>query len=302
MPDSATPTPLPPPRPPAWEERLSYRLFFVLSPPTDGEPAPPPETLAPFEELTVPRRRGPGTLSATWYPAAVAEESGNGVRGAVLMLHPWMGWGQAYFHRRGRIPALRRAGYHVLALDLPGFGRSGPPAGLFDVEVEDAAGWLRRRLDGLPLHVWGVSSGGYWAHPVLARDDTFAGAMFEDVSPHLIEWGWRMVPWGRPGYAFFRHVFRASYRFLDMRRHAAAFRARAAAYVSGETDPGVRPEDTAALAAAAGAEALIVPGAGHLQAIKTAGDKIIALALAIFARAEGASGGDGAPGGATSGP
>jgi pimeloyl-ACP methyl ester carboxylesterase len=196
-----------------------------------------------------------------------------------------MGWGRAYFHRRGRVQALRRAGYHALAVDLPGFGRSGRPAGLFDLEVEDATAWLRARAAGLPLHVWGVSSGGYWAHPVLSRDDAFAGAMFEDVSPHLFEWSWRMVPWGRPFYAFFRRAFRRTYRFIDMRLHAPSFRVRAAAYVSGELDRGVRPEDTRALAAAAAAEAFIVPRAGHLQAIKSAGGEVIALALATFARA-----------------
>jgi alpha/beta hydrolase fold len=270
-----------PPRPPAWEERLSYRLFFLLSPPRNGPPAAAtPAELAPFEEVVLPRRRGPGALAATWYPAL------GPARGAVLLLHPWMGWGRAYFHRRGRIEALRAAGYHALAADLPGFGGSGPPAGFFDLDAEDALAALRALAPGLPLHVWGISSGGYWLHPLLSRAEGVGGAMFEDVSPHLFEWGWRMVPWARPGFLFFRTVFRRSYRFLDMRRHGPAFHVRAAAYASGATDLGVRPEDTRALAAAAGAEALIVPGAGHLQAIKVAGAEVIALALATFARAE----------------
>ena len=111
--------------------------------------------------------------------------------------------------------------------------------------------------------------------------------MFEDVSPHLFEWGWRMVPWARPGYFFFRHAFRRSYRFLDIRLHGRVLRVRAVAYASGERDPGVRPEDTRALAAAAGAEHLIVRNASHLGAIKFGGSAVIALALATFARAEG---------------
>jgi hypothetical protein len=48
---------------------LSRRLFFALSPklPTVEQPAPPP-ALAPFEDVAVPRSRGPGVLAATWYP------------------------------------------------------------------------------------------------------------------------------------------------------------------------------------------------------------------------------------------
>ena len=173
--------PSPPPRPPAWEERLSYRLFFLLSPPAEGSSSAPPPEFAPFEEVTVPRRRGPGSLAGTWYPAPGSP------RGAVLLLHPWMGWGRAYFHRHNRIQALRRTGYHILAIDLPNFSTSGPPAGFFDLEVEDAVAGLRARADGLPLHVWGISSGGYWAHSVLGRGNALANAMFEDVSPHLFE-------------------------------------------------------------------------------------------------------------------
>ena len=272
---------VPPPRPPAWEERLGNRLFLILSPRLAGSPPPDtPAELAPFEQVALPRSRGPGVLSGTWFPAP------GPARGAVLMLHPWMTWGRGYFYRRGRIEALRAAGYHALAVDLPGFGGSGPPAGFFDIDAEDALAGLRARAAGLPLHVWGVSSGGYWLHPVLERRDDVLGAMFEDVSPHLFEWGWRMEPWGRPGYAFFNTFLRRAYRFVDMRLHARCMRARAAAYVSGQRDPGVRPDDTRALADAAGAECLIVPNTGHLGAIKFAGEEVIALALATFARAE----------------
>src|SRR5262249_57142801 len=100
----------------------------------------------------------------------------------------------------------------------------------------------------LPLHVWGVSSGGFWAHLVLSATNGVAGAMFEDVSPHLLEWSWRVVPGWRPGYLFLRCAFPRVYRFLDLRRHAPALRVAAPAYLSGSADPGVRPADTRALA------------------------------------------------------
>ncbi|HSK75258.1 MAG TPA: alpha/beta fold hydrolase [Thermoanaerobaculia bacterium] len=270
-----------PPRPSGWEEKLSLGLFLALAPRLPRAAAPaPPEELRPFESVAVPRggRRGP--LAATWFPVE------GPARGAVLLLHPWLAWGQAYFYRRGRIEALRAAGYHALTLDLGGFGGSGPRSGLFDRDVEAGLRLLRERAPGVPLHVWGVSSGGYWAHTVLSRSIGVAGAVFEDVSPHLLEWSWRTAPLGRPFYLVFRSVFRSTYRYLDIRRHAEALKVRAVAYVSGERDRGVRPEDTRTLASRAGGRAHIVPGAGHLGSIKVAQDEVIALALDTFRRAE----------------
>ena len=48
-------------------------------------------------------------------PRAAAGEA----RGAVLLVSPWVPQGQAYFHRRGRIEALRAAGCgQILAVDV----------------------------------------------------------------------------------------------------------------------------------------------------------------------------------------
>jgi pimeloyl-ACP methyl ester carboxylesterase len=278
--------PAPPPRPPAWEEAVGSRLFRLLSPGRgDGELPAPPAEMAPFEEVSLPRSRGPGALSATWFEGPAE------ARGAVLLLHPWLVWGRTYFHRRGRVEALRRWGYHALTVDLPGFGGSGPPRGFYDRDVADAVAYLGRRCPALPLHLWGVSSGGYWAHPVLSASGAVAGAMFEDVSPHLLEWGWRQVPWGRPGYLFFQTVLRSAYRFLDMRLHGAALRVAAAAYAAGGDDPGISAADTRALAAASGAHCHVVDRAGHLAAIKKDRDGILELARDTFARAEALRGG-----------
>jgi pimeloyl-ACP methyl ester carboxylesterase len=278
--ESAPVTPQPPPRPPAWQEPFSAALFFVMGPrlPRVTEPDPP-DGLRPWETVAV-ERDGAGPLSGTWYPAAPGSE-----RGAVLLLHPWVEWGKSYFHRRGRIQALRAAGYHALAVDLGGFGGA-RRHGYLDGDVEAALKFLRQRAGALPIHVWGVSAGGYWAHFALSRQTGIFGAVFEDVSPHLIEWSWRMAPWGRPAFLFYRKVLRTAYRFLDIRRHAPAMSLAAVSYVSGAQDPGVRPEDTQALATAAGGRALIVPRADHLGSIKVANDEVIALALETFHRAE----------------
>jgi len=243
-------------------------------------PRDPPPPLLPAEHLTVPRPDGGDALAATWYPAS------GPARGAVLLLHPWLHWGKSYFFRGERIEALRAAGYHALTLDFAGFGGSGPPHGLHDRDAAAGLAQLRSLAAGLPLHVWGVSSGGFWAHLVLSRTDFVAGAMFEDVSPHLLEWSWRVLPRWRPGYLFLRSIFPRTYRFLDLRRHAPLLRVAAAAYVSGSEDPGVLPVDTRGLAERAGAVHRIIPGARHLAAIKIAGETVIGLALETFAAAE----------------
>ncbi|HEX9943135.1 MAG TPA: alpha/beta fold hydrolase [Thermoanaerobaculia bacterium] len=264
------------------------RLFLALSPRLARTPQPePPEELAPFESVAVPRRDGGGPLTATWFPAVQP-------RGAVLLLHPWMVWGKAYFHLRGRVQALRAAGYHVLAFDFAGFGGSGPARGFFDRDVEAGLEFLRQRAGHLPLHVWGVSAGGYWAHPVLAEGSCVTGAMFEDVSAHLLEWSWRTAPLFRPALLFYRCCLRTAYRFLNVRSHAGAMRLKAVTYVSGDVDRGVRPEDTLALAEAAGGRWHIVPGADHLGSIKVAGSEVISLALDTFRRAEECCQGSGA--------
>ncbi len=201
------------------------------------------------------------------------------------MAHPWVQWGEGYFHRRGRIEALQAAGYHALTFDLGGVGASGLVAdGFYDHDLEAALAALAARAAGLPLHFWGVSCGGYWGHLLLSRR-AVAGVMFEDVSPHLIEWSSRMAPWGLPCYLFFRHGLRAAYRFMDLRRHAPYLRARAAAYVSGESDLGVLPSETAELARLAGARYRLIPDAGHLESIKRAGEEVISLALETFEQA-----------------
>lgn len=277
-------------------ERVSFSLFRALAPRVPQIASPePPERLRPYETVSIGRpgrlgRESLAPLEGTWFPA----EASATARGAVLLVHPWLEWGRAYFHRRGRIDTIRAAGYHALTVDLPGFGGSGEPCGFYDLDVEIALDELAHRAPDLPLHVWGISSGGYWLHPVLARWNRNAdldrppvlGAMFEEVSAHLLEWSWRAAPWGRPFYLLFRTVFPATHRFLDLRRHAPHLGVRSAAYVSGALDRGVRPEDTRELAHRAGGRALIVPGADHLEAIKLAPGEVLGLALETFAHAE----------------
>lgn len=274
--------PAPPPRPFRTQERRADFLFRALSPRLKkvGPSDPPPE-LAPFDRLEIERSQAPGRLTATWYPAPGEP------RGAALLVHPWVPWGQGYFHRGRRLPALRAAGYHAMTFDLGGVGRSDSAPGDFYIsDLEDAMRALRHRAEDLPLHLWGVSAGGYWAHLHLSRSPGIGGAVFEDVSAHLIRWSWRKAPWGFPAFLLFQHLWPPVYRFLDLRLHAPALQVAAAAYVGGERDSGVLPEETRELARLSGAECLIVPGADHLEAIKIAEDDVLALALRTFARGD----------------
>lgn len=269
-------------RPPVWEERASNFLLHALSPRlADVETQGPPPYLAPFTMFEIDRPHAPGKLAATWYPAPGA------ARGAVLLVHPWLPWGQAYFHRRGRLHALRKAGYHVLSFDLGGIAESGPrPAGYLDTDVEAALDELTERAEGLPIHLWGVSAGAYYSHFVLSRRADVSGAFFEDVPSHLLVWSRREAPWGLPAYLFFEHVFRRSYRYFDLRHHASRLQVRDVAYASGELDRGARAEEAHELARLAGGTFLEVPGAGHLDTIRRGGPSVISLALSTFERAE----------------
>jgi hypothetical protein len=275
---SPTPDPgaVPPGRPQGWQERFGSWLFYLVAPRLGRAPSPPPpDRLAPATRIAIPRRGRGGSLDGTFFPAP-------GARAAALLVHPWTDWGQAYFHRRGRIEALRAAGIHALTFDQSGFHGSAARRGFPDADVADALACLGELAPGLPRVLWGVSSGGYWSHFVLARQPLCRAAAFEDVAPHLLRWAWREAPAGRPFYAFFRLLLPSVWRWLDLRGHAPHLRLHAASYTSGVRDRGVRPDETAELARRARARCLLVPRAGHLMAIKLAGEEVVQAALTVF--------------------
>jgi alpha-beta hydrolase superfamily lysophospholipase len=96
---------------------------------------------------------------------------GGPAKGAVLLVHGF----NSSLEEFGRVPAwLAEAGYHALAFDQRGFGRSSGERGRTDVEraVQDvaAAGETMERLaPGLPLAVLGHSLGGAYAAAAVGR-------------------------------------------------------------------------------------------------------------------------------------
>ncbi len=270
----------PPCRPGPRLERFAHGLLAALAPALPPlVPASPNSRLQPFEGVLIgrPRAAGQGFLSGFWFPATGV------ARGAVLMVHPWLHWGQGFLHRRGRVETLRQHGYHVLTFDLSGFGHSAPPGSRFhDLDVEDALLYLQRRVGGLPCHLWGVSAGGYWSHIVLSRLQGVTSAVFEDVPQSLLQWSRRMSPRGRPFYWFFQYFLPGPYRFLDQRYHAPFLNLQRVAYIGCEGDEGAPIAETRRLAKLADGRYLGVPGVGHLGALAGARQEVFDLVLETF--------------------
>lgn len=263
---------------------LLYGLAPRLRPVAEAEV---PAGLGDYEVLRIPRSDEPGTLDARLFAATGSSAADGDARGVVVLGAPWLRWGQQYFFRRGRIPALRDAGYHALTFDFGGFGSSGPRAsGFADRDLDDVLDFVRTRFPDLPLHLWGVSAGAYWGHVCLSRRDDVRGAFFEHVAENLIHWSMRTAPAGMPFYLFYRHVLRSAYGYIHIGRHAPHLRLRAAAYVGAENDRGVPAGVTRRLAELAGAEVRIYEDAGHLDAIRVDREGLIRFALAAFERAE----------------
>ncbi len=198
---------------------------------------------------------------------------------------PWLEWGRAYFHRRGRIEACREAGYSVLAFDMAGFGGSTGVGHFRDRDAQAALQEARRRAGPLPVHAWGVSSGGVWLHVAQAHTPIARTAFFEDVTPHLLEWRAHITPRASPARAAFALTLPRADRYLNLRLHAPHMALKNCSYLVGEHDPGIPLADARALADAAGGSLYIAKEAGHLSAIKIENKEVIRRALETFASA-----------------
>ena len=231
-------------------------------------PVEPPAALAPFVDLAVPRKRGRGQARRH-----LVRDGGRAGRRPSPPPPGQLGSRSTSTVAVGSRRCAARA-YAALALDLAGFGESGPPAGFHDQDVE--AGLrvpARRRCSGLPLHrLWG-SAAAATGHTPCCREPRVSSARCSRT--------WRFISSLGCGAssrtaASAIACSAASFRAATASSTFAATRAapagpRAAAYcVSGERDSGVLPEETRLLAELASARCLVVPGAGHLTSIKVA--------------------------------
>lgn len=155
-------------------------------------------------------------------------------KGAVLLVHGF----NSSLEEFGHVPAwLAEAGYHALAFDQRGFGRSGGERGRTDVEraVQDiaAAGeTLRRLAPGLPLAILGHSLGGAYTAAAVGRGAIDAKAavlahpvnrLFDEV-PRVLRpfyhalgrYGeWRMARGKSPGHLPYRSSSRQLFVSLE---------------------------------------------------------------------------------------
>jgi pimeloyl-ACP methyl ester carboxylesterase len=140
------------------------------------------------------------------------EESGTPGSPAIVFIH---GAGQSSREWRGHIDRL--PGFHCLAPDLPGFGRSNHLGSATKERVADLlAGLIEERVPSKRASVVGISSGGLHIHALLDRYPDRVERAFIDGSP----------PFGTPriGRAIMRLYAYVSAPFIHTRPGAALWR------------------------------------------------------------------------------
>lgn len=267
-----------PPPPSPREERALLKLIgrtYLRSMGGAAQDPPPAEWDA--QPFGIVRAAG-GMLAALHFPRPSP-------RGLVLFGHPGIPPAKGYFHRNDRIPFVRELGFAAVTFDHGGFGESDAPTGLLHREWADVLAWARRRFPGLPLHVWGVSIGGYFAHHALARDEGVASAIFEQVTPNLLRYAsdGRM----RAAELLGRALAPSAVRWFAAESHAPHVRADHLLYISGTRDHGITNGEAERLSRAAGPFALhrAVEGARHLEAWKQGDARLREAVAATLGRA-----------------
>lgn len=267
----------PPPRPGRVEESLARFLLLAASPPLRYRaPAAPSANLGSGRPFCTAKRRGIGAIEGDLFRRS------DETRGLVVFLPPWVPQGGSWFYRHGRVEAVVDAGYDALVVDLPGVrrGRRGP--GFFDREIGALIADARDLARDAPLFLWGVSSGGYWAHFALSGGVLVDGAVFEDVAAHLLTWAHREAPQWAHFYRVFERFLTRAWPFLAVSAHAPTLGVGRGLWISGELDRGVLPEETRLVAQAAGGESMIIAGAGHLGAMRVAPARVLEAAIGLF--------------------
>jgi pimeloyl-ACP methyl ester carboxylesterase len=100
----------------------------------------------------------------------------------VVLVH---GWPESWYSWRHQIPAIAAAGYHVIAPDMRGYGKSDKPAAVEDYDVVDLSGDIVGLLDALGEekailigHDWGAVA--TW-NTVLLHPDRFSAMIAMSV-------------------------------------------------------------------------------------------------------------------------
>lgn len=211
------------------------------------------------------------------------EESGTPGTPAILFIH---GAGQSSREWRGHMAGL--AGFHCLAPDLPGFGRSNHLRWATKERVADLlARLIEERVPAKRASVVGISSGGLHIHALLDRhpdrveravidgSPPFDAPRFVRQIPRLLLVAMALLVHTRPGVAFWRDTHDPK----DLRVASSRAMARSVAecfgddatldapspalLVAGEKESRVRPMNAALAELMPRAEAWYVPGLDH---------------------------------------
>jgi hypothetical protein len=110
--------------------------------------------------------------------------AGPNARGVVVLCHPLLPYGYHYFLRNGLARWAAGAGFHVALFNFQGFGRSALGRLCFADDVTGVVGWAREQFTGLPIHLAGLSFGGYHAaHALMRLDGVVTSAVLDSVPP-----------------------------------------------------------------------------------------------------------------------
>src|SRR5947209_674623 len=130
----------------------------------------------------------PATLSSsdgTCLEGAILD-AGASARGVVVLCHPLLRYGYHYFLRKGLAQWAAKAGFHAVLFNFQGIGRSALGGLCFADDVVGAFAWARSRFPHLPVHLLGLSFGGYHAAHALPRlDGAVASAALDSVPPRI---------------------------------------------------------------------------------------------------------------------
>ena len=146
--------------------------------------APAPATAAPTTSVPAATAVDPGAVESRELRFMGSKlfylEAGQGGARTVLLLHGGR-FSSATWSKLGTIELLARQGYRVVALDLPGFGRSEPTT----VDREEYLASLLPLLTDRPVAVVSPSMSGQFSLPLLARHPDYV-AGFVAVAPAAI--------------------------------------------------------------------------------------------------------------------
>lgn len=202
---------------------------------------------------------GGADLAARWFPADAA-------RGTVVLAHPDRRHGQQWFLTHGWVEFLLDARYNVLTFDFAGYGGSrGGSTYLFE-DVIAAAHEARRRGDGLPVHLIGLSIGAFSAANAAPHLDFVESIVLESPFPSFNAWYGR--GWGRFAMAAFDRLFPRTAALIQADENIARAKARRILLVAGGDDsvtPSGLTLEVLRRAPVDRTEFLLVEGAAHLE-------------------------------------